>query len=44
MFAQEMPMPYQFEYNTDDGYGNKQDRHEKGLISLSLVAISYVNV
>ncbi|CAG2103067.1 unnamed protein product [Medioppia subpectinata] len=24
----EYPMPYQFEYNIDDGYGNKQDRHE----------------
>jgi hypothetical protein len=27
---QEKPMPYQFGYNIDDGYGNKQDRQEKG--------------
>ncbi|XP_054163248.1 probable serine/threonine-protein kinase clkA [Oppia nitens] len=25
----ETPMPYQFHYDIDDGYGNKQDRHEK---------------
>jgi len=34
-------MPYQFGYNVDDGYGNKQDRQEKGLSCISCITILF---
>ena len=36
-------MPYQFEYNIDDGFGNKQDRHERGLISAYTLYSIHIN-
>jgi hypothetical protein len=34
-------MPYQFGYNIDDGYGNKQDRQEKGFSNIYTLHLVY---
>ncbi len=41
---QEKPMPYQFGYNIDDGYGNKQDRQEKGFWDIYKCIVEYIEV